>query len=156
MRSKRNTDKTIMFHLQMILRDKILRNMYQTARWVWMYILRDVCEVIYLDKTESYRTLWNILWYFYGKDVALWSICPNLNMSDKKKKKDPFQTIKINWNDWLNVNPRGKLLYINWFWSTVIMHNSPRFLYIKLCLQLFDRGNQWWIQHFIFRTEVLF
>ena len=86
----------------MILRDKILRNMKQTARWVWMYILRDVREVIYLDKTESYRTLWNILWYFYGKDVALWSIGPNLNMSDKKKKRSILNNKnKLKWLDYM-------------------------------------------------------
>lgn len=67
-----------------------------------MYILRDVCEVIYLDKTESYRTLWNILWYFYGKDVALWSIGPNLNMSDKKKKRSILNNKnKLKWLDYM-------------------------------------------------------
>lgn len=71
--------------------------------WVWMYILRDNREVIYLDKTESYRTLWNILWYFYGKDVALWSIGPNLNMSDKKKKKRSIlnNKNKLKWLDYM-------------------------------------------------------
>ena len=67
-----------------------------------MYILRDVREVIYLDKTESYRTLWNILWYFYGKDVALWSIGPNLNMSDKKKKRSISNNKnKLKWLDYM-------------------------------------------------------
>ena len=67
-----------------------------------MYILRDVREVIYLDKTESYRTLWNILWYFYGKDVALWSIGPNLNMSDKKKKRSILNNKnKLKWLDYM-------------------------------------------------------
>ena len=70
--------------------------------WVWMYILRDIREVIYLDKTESYRTLWNILWYFYGKDVALWSIGPNLNMSDKKKKRSILNNKnKLKWLDYM-------------------------------------------------------
>lgn len=70
--------------------------------WVWMYILRDIREVIYLDKTESYRTLWNILWYFYGKDVALWSIGPNLNMSDKKKKRSISNNKnKLKWLDYM-------------------------------------------------------
>lgn len=67
-----------------------------------MYILRDIREVIYLDKTESYRTLWNILWYFYGKDVALWSIGPNLNMSDKKKKRSILNNKnKLKWLDYM-------------------------------------------------------
>ena len=67
-----------------------------------MYILRDVREVIYLDKTESYRTLWNVLWYFYGKDVALWSIGPNLNMSDKKKKRSILNNKnKLKWLDYM-------------------------------------------------------
>ena len=67
-----------------------------------MYILKDVREVIYLDKTESYRTLWNILWYFYGKDVALWSIGPNLNMSDKKKKRSISNNKnKLKWLDYM-------------------------------------------------------
>lgn len=67
-----------------------------------MYILKDVREVIYLDKTESYRTLWNILWYFYGKDVALWSIGPNLNMSDKKKKSSISNNKnKLKWLDYM-------------------------------------------------------
>lgn len=67
-----------------------------------MYILRDIREVIYLDKTESYRTLWNILWYFYGKDVALWSIGPNLNMSDKKKKRSISNNKnKLKWLDYM-------------------------------------------------------
>ena len=67
-----------------------------------MYILRDVREVIYLDKTESYRTLWNILWYFYGKDVALWSIGPNLNMSDKNKKRSISNNKnKLKWLDYM-------------------------------------------------------
>ena len=67
-----------------------------------MYILKDVREVIYLDKTESYRTLWNILWYFYGKDVALWSIGPNLNMSDKKKKRSILNNKnKLKWLDYM-------------------------------------------------------
>lgn len=70
--------------------------------WVWIYILRDIREVIYLDKTESYRTLWNILWYFYGKDVALWSIGPNLNMSDKKKKRSILNNKnKLKWLDYM-------------------------------------------------------
>ena len=67
-----------------------------------MYILRDVREVIYLDKTKSYRTLRNILWYFYGKDVALWSIGPNLNMSDKKKKRSILNNKnKLKWLDYM-------------------------------------------------------